>query len=48
MQDSVPIENLQNFTRDQGPNPAAQIQQAQPRARHMSSAMADLDVLYQE
>lgn len=48
VQDSVPIENLQNFTRDQGPNPAAQIQQAQPRARHMSSAMADLDVLYQE
>lgn len=48
VQDSVPIENLQNFTRDQGANPAAQIQQAQPRPRHMSSAMADLDVLYQE
>ena len=48
VQDSVPVGNLQNFTRDQGPNPATQIQQAQPRARHMSSAMADLDVLYQE
>ena len=48
VQDSVPVGNLQNCTRDQGPNPAAQTQQAQPRARHMSSAMADLDVLYQE
>ena len=48
VQDSVPVENLQNCTRDQGPNPVTQTQQAQPRARHMSSAMADLDVLYQE
>ena len=48
VQDSVPVGNLQNCTRDQGPNPVTQTQQAQPRAQHMSSAMADLDVLYQE
>ena len=48
VQDSVPVGNLQNCTRDQEPNPVAQTQPGEGQGRHMSSAMADLDVLYQE